>query len=400
MDIGPGSNKLLVSLFVPILTSLSTWSMSQPATEKPTPETLPRSSFVWNEEELLVGLAHWDEVFPVRQIENSSSVKELPAGNPIPAFEIDGEGAEYFESYLEEQRVAGMIVLHQGEVRLERYLLEHSAEGRWTSQSVAKSVTSTLVGAALRDGYLRNLDDAVSDYIPELVGSPYERVSIRQLMTMSSGVRWTEAYTDDSADIARFYTAPFAEGENATVSYMRNLPAEAEPGSKWVYKTGETHLLGVLVSSATGKSLSDYLSEKIWQAYGMESSASWHLDRSDHELAGCCLQATLRDFARIGQLALENGVIDGESIVPDGWFEEATQTHYQGSNNRGYGYQWWVIKEGTYAALGIYGQLLFIDPAREMVVVINSAWPEALNRERSAARLDFLNRLSDELDKE
>jgi CubicO group peptidase (beta-lactamase class C family) len=180
---------------------------------------------------------------------------------------------------------------------------------------------------------------------------------------------------------------------------MRKLPAEATPGTKWEYKTGETHLLGEVVSAATGQTLADYLASKFWIPYGMEQSASWHIDRSDHELAGCCLQASLRDYARIGQLVLDQGRIDGESIVPDGWFDAATRTQVQtGTPGRGYGYQWWTADDMTFQAIGIHGQLIYIDPARRLVVAINSAWPEATNRDRSLARSEFLNTIATTID--
>ena len=188
---------------------------------------------------------------------------------------------------------------------------------------------------------------------------------------------------------------------DATVSYMRGLGREAAPGTKWVYKTGETHLLGVLVSSATGQPLAEYLSSKIWRPYGMEQSASWSIDRTDHELAGCCLQATLRDFARYGQFVLEGGRIDGRSIVPDGWFEEATRTQAStGFAGRGYGYQWWTADDGTFDAIGIHGQLIHIDPARRLVVVLNSAWPAATGRERSSAQRNLLSTIAAAIDDE
>ncbi|HEV8150222.1 MAG TPA: serine hydrolase, partial [Gemmatimonadales bacterium] len=214
-------------------------------------------------------------------------------------------------------------------------------------------------------------------------------------------VRWTEDYTDSTADIARFYRAPVTPGMDATVSYMRRLPREAPPGTKWVYKTGETHLLGVLVAAATGQPIADYLSATIWNPYGMERSASWTTDRTQHEFAGCCLQASLRDFGRFGQLVLEGGKIDGRAIVPDGWFEAATHKQvaipYPG---RGYGYQWWTSDNGTFDAIGIHGQLIHIDPARHLVVAMNSAWPEATSAERSAARKNLLESIATMLDAE
>src|SRR5262249_44815784 len=155
-------------------------------------------------------------------------------------------------------------VLVDGRVRLERYGLGHGPAGRWTSFSMAKSLTSTLVGAATRDGFIHSVDDPVTRYIAGLRGSAYEGVSIRQLLTMTSGVRWNEDYADLKSDVALFYETPPDEGFDATVSYMRKLPREAPAGEKWLYKTGETNLIGVLVEEATHRKLADYLSEKIW----------------------------------------------------------------------------------------------------------------------------------------
>ncbi|MCP3980959.1 MAG: serine hydrolase [bacterium] len=357
------------------------------------PASLSRNSFSWDQSELEVGFANWDTVYRGREVRRGTSVRELPPGAP---FALQPE----LERFMSEQKVAGLIVLHDGAVRLERYGLGYSDAGRWVSQSVAKSFTSTLVGAAVKDGFISSIDDPVTQYIPGLRGSAYDDVSIRQLMTMTSGVRWNEDYSDPQSDIARFYSKPIERGLDATVSYMRGLPAEAEPGAKWVYKTGETHLLGVLVSSATGQSLADYLSQKLWAPYGMQQSASWTLDRGGHELGGCCLQASLRDYARFGQFVLDGGRIDGRSIVPDGWFAAATRTQVQiGWAGRGYGYQWWTSDDGTFRAIGIHGQLIHIDPARRLVVAINSAWPEALSRQRSAATADLLTAIAAEVDR-
>ena len=219
-------------------------------------------------------------------------------------------------------------------------------------------------------------------------------------MTMTSGVGWVEAYTGSSSDLARFYSAPIKPGLSATVSYMSQLPKADEPVTTWSYKTGETHLIGELVMAATQQTLAAYLSSKIWQPYGMEQPASWHIDRSDHELAGCCFQASLRDYARFGQFVLEGGKINGESIVPDGWFEEATRSHYRASADRGYGYQWWITEPGTFSAIGIYGQMIYVDPGRQLVVITSSAWPEATSRDRSAVTANFLRVVSAEIDGE
>jgi CubicO group peptidase (beta-lactamase class C family) len=291
--------------------------------------------------------------------------------------------------------VAGLLVLHDGRIRLERYALGYDSTKRWTSQSVSKSITSTLVGAALKDGYIKSLDDPVTRYIAGLRGSAYDSVSVRQLLTMTSGVRWSEVYADTASDVWRFYAERPPPGMTRTVSYMRKLPREAPPGTKWVYKTGETHLLGVLVSEATGRPLAQYLSEKIWAAYGMEHDAAWHIDPTGSELAGCCLHVALRDYARFGQFILDGARIDGREIVPDGYLDAATSTQVTTTiPGRGYGYQWWTMGGGRFAAIGIHGQLVHIDPARRLVIVMSSAWPDATSQARSDARAELIRRIT------
>jgi CubicO group peptidase (beta-lactamase class C family) len=253
----------------------------------------------------------------------------------------------------------------------------------------------------VQSGFISSLDDPVTRYIRGLCGSAYDDVTVRQLLTMTSGVRWKEDYNDANSDIARFYEDPVTPGLDATVSYMRRLPRESPPGATWHYSTGETHLLGVLVATATGQSLADYLAATIWKPYGMERPASWSTDRTGHELAGCCLQASLRDFARFGQFVLDDGMVGGRRVVPAGWFAAATRTQvatpYPG---RGYGYQWWTADDGTFDAIGIHGQRIHIDPARRVVVVLSCSWPEVTSPERSAAQRRMLERLAGLLDAE
>lgn len=256
------------------------------------------------------------------------------------------------------------------------------------------------VGAAIKDGYIKTVDDYVTDYIPDLKGSAYDKVTIRHLITMTTGIKWNENYTDPDADIAKFSTDPIEPGINATVSYMRRLPAEAEPGKKWTYSTGQTDLLGVLISSATHQTLSQYLSEKIWKPYGMEQKATWTLDRTGQEMAGCCLQMPLRDFARFGQFVLEDGRINDESIVPDDWFKTATQIQVPLWPGGGYGYGWWIFDNKSFDALGIYGQRIHIDPSRKLVIAVNSAWPEADSNARQFAFTSFITSINNEIDKE
>ena len=334
-----------------------------------------------------------------REVPNGNKVHELLQGMPIAAFSKGGEKEEELKDFITKQKVAGLLILQDGKIRLERYAPGHSKTNRWSSLSVAKSVTSTLVGAALKDGYIKSVDDYVTDYIPDLKGSAYDSVKIRHLLTMTTGIRWNESYTDPNGDIARFSTDSIEPGMNATVSYMRRLPAEEEPGKKFLYSTGVTHLLGVLVSAATHQSLSNYLSSKIWKPYGMEQSATWTLDRTGQELAGCCLQMTLHDFARFGQFVLENGRINGKSIVPNDWFKTATEIQEPLWPGGGYGYGWWIFNGRSFDALGIHGQRIHVDPSRQLVIAVNSAWPEADSNKRQLAFTKFLTSVNNEVDK-
>jgi CubicO group peptidase (beta-lactamase class C family) len=332
-----------------------------------------------------------------RVISAGSDVYPLPEGKPFDVgIDID--------AYMKDQRAAGLLIIQDGKIRLEKYGLDFSANGRWTSFSVAKSITSTLVGAAIKDGYIKSINDKVSDYIPDLKGSIYDDVTIKQLLTMTSGAKWNEDYADPKSDVALFDKQKLEPGVDVTVSYMRKLKREAPAGTKWVYKTGETNLVGVLVSSATKKKLSDYLSEKIWQPFGMEQNASWILGTTGHEISGCCVQASTRDFARFGLFILGGGKAGGKAVLPDGWIAQATKKHAVTYDAEvGYGYQWWVLNDGGFMARGIFGQGIFIDPKRKLIIASNSNWPYASDLQggnQAKKRYAFYRQVQLAIDKE
>jgi CubicO group peptidase (beta-lactamase class C family) len=330
-----------------------------------------------------------------RPIAAGNAPVPLPPGAPLKlGVDVD--------AFMAGQRSAAVVVLQDGKLRLERYGLGFDAAGRWTSFSVAKSMTSTLVGAAIRDGHIKSMDDKVSDYIPQMKGSAYDDVSIRQLLTMTSGVRWNEDYADPQSDVARFNNHKPEAGVDALVSYMRGLPRVAPAGTRWHYSTGETNLVGVLLSQATKKPLATYLSEKIWVPAGMEHPATWILSKTGQEISGCCIQAATRDFARMGQFVMNGAMVNGQSIVPDGWLADATTTRMPiGLADRGYGYQWWTYADGSYSARGIFGQGIFIDPKRKLVVALNANWGTGANdRASSAQREAFYQAVQKAIDAE
>ena len=328
-----------------------------------------------------------------REIAPSPSPTPLPAGKPLSIPGLD--------DYLKSQNASALIILQDGKVRLERYALDFDANGRWTSFSVAKSFTSTLVGAALQDGFIKSLDDKVSQYVTGLKGSAYDDVTVRQLLTMSSGVKWNEDYEDPKSDVSQFNKAPPDPGLNAIVSYMRKLPRAHPPGEVWRYNTGETNLVGILVSSATKKPLSEYLEEKIWKPAGMEAKATWLLAKTGQEIAGCCIQAATRDYARMGLFVLANGFGGDKQIVPTDWFSQATTKQKDiGIPGRGYGFQWWTYDDGSVAARGIFGQGIFIDPKRKLVIASNADWSRATLGPENPAREEFYKRVQALVDKE
>ena len=345
----------------------------------------------WTQAERDLRFAHMDRLFPFHVVRHGSRVRPLSKGASLA---LD-EGV--VPHYMQAEHLAGVLVLQHGRVRAEHYALGLTPSTRWTSFSITKAVTDTLVGAALQGGALRSLDDAVTRYLPEMKGSAYDGVTVRQLMTMTSGVRWNENYISPDADNVRLYTTPVAPGHNSTVEYMRGLPRATAPGSKWVYNTGETDMLGVLLHRVTGKSLSQQLSQMVWQSAGMEHDATWIATAAGNEgeeFGGSGLSATLRDFGRFGQWVLEGG----DGAVSRGWFAEATRTQTS-AGGAGYGYGWWPQAgadgkpDGSFAALGIFGQSILIDPQRQLVIVTLGDWDTAIGTAHSAARAAFWRRV-------
>jgi CubicO group peptidase (beta-lactamase class C family) len=340
------------------------------------PELPPPTGFLfWTPAQQRIGYRNIEKIFPTRTVKRGARVLELPSDSGKLTVSYRYQGSQWStEKFMRENHVAGLLVIQHGRIKLERYGLGETAHDRWTSFSVGKSVTSTLIGAAIKDGAIKSLESPIVDYIPALKGSAYDGVTVRQLLTMTSGVKWNEDYADPKSDVNQFALGePGPGGENPIVAYMKKLPREAPPGSKWVYKTGESDLMGVLLARATHKHPADYLSEKIWSKYGMERDAVWMLDRSGDELGGCCISMTLKDYGRFGLFFMQGGRIDGVSILPEGWVAEATKAQVPH-----YGFQWWVMQDdGSYDAQGIFGQTIHVDPKSDLVIVTSSAWPAA-----------------------
>lgn len=378
--------KTIIGLAAALALSAGGGALAQDALKPDTPSIL-----AWSPQQQSLGYRTIEDFYKVNTIARGEQVRPLVmAPRQIdPTFAHDGKDWTV-ASYMEAFNVSGVLVLKDGEILLERYGMGRQPADRWTSFSVAKSLTSTLVGAAIQDGKIAGLNAPVTDYIPELAGSGYDGVTVRQLLMMSSGVKWNEDYTDPNSDVARAGAAPVEAGLNPIVGYMRKLPRENPPGTTFNYNTGETDLVGILVANAVGMSLSDYASAKIWKPYGMERDAIWMVDTSGQERGGCCISMTLRDYGRVGQFMLEGGQAGDQAVLPAGWVSQATSRQID-NGAAGYGYFWWMNPSGAYQASGIFGQSITTYRDDGLVIVINSAWPRATGPDLSAARSAFLD---------
>lgn len=328
---------------------------------------------------------HSDTLFAVNKVLRKGPVRPLPAA-PAKLKEIhftsDGHEYDLFD-YLAYNRVAGLLILKDGKVVMEDYELGVGPNSRWPSFSIAKSISSTLVGAAVQQGLIGSLDDPLVRYVPQLKGGAYEAVSIRNVLQMASGVKWDETYTDPKSDRRKLLEIQLAQKPGAIVPFMSALSKAGAPGSIWNYNTGESFLIGAVIEGATHKPLATYLSETLWSRLGMEQDATWWLEApGGMGLAGSGLGATLRDYARFGLFVQQDGLIDGQRVVPEGWFREAGAAHIIGGKSLDYGYFWWpipageAIHQGAFQARGIFGQHIYINPNEKLVIVVLSARPK------------------------
>jgi len=340
------------------------------------------SMLTWRGEEQRVGYANMDKLAPTNRVSRGPRTFALPeAHKDFSAFTYTIKGATHdLDHFMATLNVVGLLVITDGQIVLERYARGHTAETRWESWSVAKSVTSLLFGAALRDGRIATLDDQISKYVPSLAMTSYDGVTLKHMLQMSSGVAWNADLSDPTSDVMQLPRLNKEGGLAAQTAYMGSKPRKAAPGTLFNYNTADADVMAAVLRAATGQTLSNYLTEKIWRPFGMESDAYWvTMGTGGLERAGCCLSATLRDYGRIGLVALRDGAApDGSRLLPDGWMAESTRSS---PANKGYGYFWWLRRNGSYFASGSFGQHIEVAPARRTVVAIQSYWPEAYNDE-------------------
>jgi CubicO group peptidase (beta-lactamase class C family) len=331
----------------------------------------------------LVGLvSRFDEVFPARKVAKGAEARPLKRAAAEPAIRYTYQGQSIgLDDYLSRHRTTGLLILKGDTILAERYQYDRTPEHRMASYSMAKTIVGMLVGAALSDKKIRSLDDRAETYVAELKGTPYGETPLRHLLTMSSGVRFAEFYSgdDDVATLSRLSALGESAGGAATVMPFRTR--DRASGERFQYSSAETQVLGLVLRAATGKPLADYLSEKIWQPMGAEADASWLIDKGGYEVAYFGVNATVRDYARLGMLLANDGVLDGRQIIPAGWVRTATtppaRQFEPGQTNSllGYGYQTWILpgKERQFMLRGLRGQGVFVDPKAKLVMVHTAA---------------------------
>jgi CubicO group peptidase (beta-lactamase class C family) len=339
---------------------------------------------------------HHNQVWPHSLVRRGGAVRPLPPHARSLAdltFEV-GEARVGLGEVMARRRTAGLLILKDGEVAVERYGMGNGPESRWTGFAVTGSITSTLAGAALHEGAIASLDDPCELYLPQLSGTAYEGVTIRNLLRMCSGVAWIEdPQADGRSDVKRLIRAMLSRRPGAVLDLLGARPSAQPQGAVYNYSTGESCLLGLVVAAAAGRSLADYCAETIWGPAGMEADGYWQLECEDgQEMGGFGLSACLRDLGRFGQLLLEDGAaFSGRRVLPIGWRDLAGQPDSAATafgaltpgSPAGYGYQWWALPGGPFAdglhagafsAYGGYGQRLYVNPAERLVVAIHSAW--------------------------
>lgn len=347
-----------------------------------------------------------DSIFPYNRIETEGGRKEYQKKyskkNDISKLEykFDGEKRKV-EDLLSKTNTGGILVLKKGKIAFENYYNGYDEESTVTSWSVAKSYISALIGIAVNEKKIHSINDLVTKYVPELKGSGYDGVTIKQVLEMSSGVRFNEDYTDPDSDLNQLIGYLFFEGGSID-EYVKGLVRETKPGTH-KYKSVDTQVLGLILKKATGVPVSKYLEEKIWKPMGATHDAYWSTDLTGNEISFALLNANMKDMAKFGELMMNEGKFKGKQIIPRQWAIDSVKPHRKelapGTADPyfGYGYQWWVPQNAKYgeefSAIGIYGQFIYVNKKYDVVIVKSSCDPlviendaETIEAFRSIAR--------------
>jgi CubicO group peptidase (beta-lactamase class C family) len=345
---------------------------------------------------LVGGLSHFDEVYEGRLVHRASRPSRLARAPAEPAVSYEyQEVTRTLDDYLARNPTTGLLIARGDTILVERYQYARHDRHRFASFSMAKTVTAMLVGIAIAESRIRSIDDTAATYVPALAGTEYGGTSLRHLLQMSSGVRFTETYSGPD-DVARLFAETVIQtgegGAEAVKPYNERL---RRSGTRFAYASVETQVLGLALRSAIGRPVADYLQEKIWEPMGAEADATWIIDGSGQEATYCCLNAVLRDYARVGLLLAHDGRVGDRQVIPEAWLRAATTVApddwhlkpYAATRYFGYGYQTWIFPgdRRMFALLGLHGQAIYVDPSSRLVMVETS-----VTRDPSASRAESI----------
>lgn len=347
----------------------------------PTVQSLYRVVHLFDQDRIVENFRTADQLGAISIMTASSAPRPYAKGPAItlPEDFVFGREALNSEQFLIDSWTTGLLVIKSDKIVYEHYFLGNSESTRTISWSMAKSFVSAMIGIAVGEGSIVSIEQTVDTYAPELKGSGYEGVRIKDVLQMSSGIAFNEDYGDFDSDINRWGRG-FALGSPQD-TFAASLTRGLEPGTVNQYVSIDTHVLSMVLSRATGKTLTHYMQEKLYQPLGMEYDGYWIVDGEGKEMALGGLNLTLRDFAKLGSLYLRQGALDGKQIVPAEWVTLSTAAdapHIQpAENDFGYGYQWWLplSEDGEYMAMGVYGQYIYVNPTNNTVIVKVSANP-------------------------
>jgi CubicO group peptidase (beta-lactamase class C family) len=341
--------------------------------------------------------SRWDELYAARGVRKAENPRELKRAAAESDLGLD--------SYLANHRNTGLLVLKDGAILAERYQYGRTDKHRFASHSMAKTVVAMLVGIAVSEKHISSIDDRADKYLPALKGHAYGQTSIRHLLTMSSGIAWDQRYVKGAENYALIDNTILQKTQGGVDAVMAFNRREVPAGTRFNYADGDSEVLSLVLRAAVKVPLATYLSEKIWRPMGAEANATWIVDKGGYETGYCCLNATLRDYARFGLLLANYGVLDGKEIIPSEWVRAATRPEQlylrvgAATTFNGYGYQTWLTSRdhARFAAFGVHGQAIFVDPALKLVVVHTAVWADANDRAERGAQFKLWQHLLEKL---
>ncbi|MGL4737742.1 MAG: serine hydrolase domain-containing protein [Cellulosilyticaceae bacterium] len=355
----------------------------------------------FKEENLAKGFQTMYQIQPTKKINKGTDVFAF-TNNPKPLPESFTFGGQTYNTdvFLEDTDTSGLLVIANDQITYENYFLGATDQTLLSSNSVCKSFVSALMGIAVSEGYIDSVEDSIAKYIPDFEGTELARISIKNCLQMSSGIAF-----DEDTDMSKLSISMLL-GKPAMQSIAK-MKLEQTPGDFRKYASINTEILGTIITNATGRSLGDYMEEKIWTRIGMENDAYWTLS-NDTELAMGGLSVALRDYGRFGRLYLHQGNWNGEQIIPAQWIKDSVDTTAPqlcpGPNNKtfdqlGYGYQWWMPEgdEGEFMAIGIYSQWIYVNPAKQVIIVKTSACPEFMEKDHEFKTIALFRAIADSL---